>query len=761
MTEDSVPPSNTSVKSKKEHSRRSSTISRRTTEIMSTYPDEKDNLDKAHPFRDQFKAMFYRRWIGLKRSWGSVLSNLLVTLVVSCLAIAVKYFMESVAKDTSTLYNFSAFPVKPHALAVVASDYPNYISKPFQKRYINAIYNVFNSDVGYPPDIHVFPNLDEANKYIYDCKNNDVFVAMGIQLPEEFNPNGGNNLTMIWNDTVKMNTGSATFPNMSYISYSIMYRVELATLSTVANMSDTTYDSVPPKYKMFINAFYDAVGFSKHADFGPKYSMYTGKGRDVMFAIASPLLIAAGLTSVISIFIVVPITDIQGPIRAYMVSCGLQVLPYWIVTFVFDFIYWTIEVLLVWVIFIIADVSVFTENKGVSFYIMFICGPSLILFIYVISFIFNTADSASRNAFICDIILLMIPLIVTLVTLDMEDPLGSFQKIEWTGWIYELFPPLLLEGYMQHVFTEYSYNKEGLKYYFKNASAAQPYSIFAFVDIIIYGVILIIIEKWRIYIQRKSAKSNFGDYHEFFETEKNKHPVTEEAHQMEKEVEASSDYAVRIHNVSRLFFNTEGKHIPAVNCVSLGVKEGSIFGFLGANGAGKTTLINMITSLLPPSDGTIHIHGKDIMTDNDPSKLSVCPQFNTHLCMDMTIAEHFHFYSLLQGMSPQHEEKNSKRLLEHLELNDFKDLPIRELSEGDARKLAIALSFLGKASIILLDEPTATLDPVSRKQIHEMILYYKGQKTFMLCTHLLSEAEFLCDTISIMIKGNVYTVGSP
>jgi len=99
--------------------------------------------------------------------------------------------------------------------------------------------------------------------------------------------------------------------------------------------------------------------------------------------------------------------------------------------------------------------------------------------------------------------------------------------------------------------------------------------------------------------------------------------------------------------------------------------------------------------------------------------------------------------------------------MEQLELNEIADKPIRELSGGDVRKLTIALTFLGPAKIILLDEPTASLDPVARRHVHEMILANKEEKTFMLCTHLLSEAEFLCDNISIMIKGCVYTVGSP
>jgi len=357
--------------------------------------------------------------------------------------------------------------------------------------------------------------------------------------------------------------------------------------------------------------------------------------------------------------------------------------------------------------------------------------------------------------------MLIIPIIIALVTIDLDSPIQSLQDMKWLYWIYTLFPPLCLEGYMQTVFIYYSYNNQGMKFYFKSESASYAYSVFAIVNIFIYGLILSIIEYYRVAVQRKAAHSNFGDYGDFFREAKAKHPVTPEADEMAREVANNHDYAVRIENCSRLFFNTEGKPIPAVNCVSLGIKKGSLFGFLGANGAGKTTLMNMITSMLPISDGKIEINGVDITVENDPSLLSVCPQFNTHLCMDMTIREHFHFYSMLHKMSPDHERRNTERLISLLDLSSFQDIPIRELSEGDVRKLSIALSFLGKAKIILLDEPTATLDPVSRHQVHEMILYYKGQKTFMLCTHLLSEAEALCDTISIMIKGNVYTVGSP
>jgi ABC-type multidrug transport system ATPase subunit len=127
----------------------------------------------------------------------------------------------------------------------------------------------------------------------------------------------------------------------------------------------------------------------------------------------------------------------------------------------------------------------------------------------------------------------------------------------------------------------------------------------------------------------------------------------------------------------------------------------------------------------------------------------------------MTPYEHFYLYSKLFMIESEEAKNTYDRLVEVLELEEVLDKPLRDLSDGEVRKLSIALSFYGPAEIILLDEPTANLDPVARHHVHEMISELKGQKTFMLCTHLLSEAESLCDMISIMIKGCVYTCGSP
>jgi ABC-type multidrug transport system ATPase subunit len=444
--------------------------------------------------------------------------------------------------------------------------------------------------------------------------------------------------------------------------------------------------------------------------------------------------------------------DLCGEVRQYMVSCTLSLFCYWASAFVVDFIIWVIAMTLIWGVFLAAQIASFHDNMFNVWYSFVLSGPAFILLVYCMSFCFPDPESAARQAFLFMIIVLLVPVIVDIVEPELP------ASVEW---VYALVPILHIQRLLTHMLINLGVWAHSLDYYWK-LDKAKPYLIFHYVDIAIYALVLIGIEFVRLYIQALHAKRSFGNYGDFFKKEKARHPVTDEARAMEEEVANTHEgYAVRIENCSRLFFNTAGDPIPAVNCVSLGVKEGSLFGFLGANGAGKTTLIKMITSMLPISDGTIEILGRNIKEYNDPTLLSICPQFNTHLCNELTPYEHFVMYSLLFQLDQVDAASETDRLINLLDLRELKDKPIRELSGGDVRKLAIALSFLGPARIILLDEPTASLDAVARHHVHEMISSFKGEKTFMLCTHLLSEAEALCDNISIMIKGCVYTVGSP
>jgi ABC-type multidrug transport system ATPase subunit len=362
--------------------------------------------------------------------------------------------------------------------------------------------------------------------------------------------------------------------------------------------------------------------------------------------------------------------------------------------------------------------------------------------------------------FILLVLVLVVPMIVTIVR---QEPNPT-----WLNWVYALIPHIAEMQILQDVLVRVNILKQPLSYCWKSKEArgdgtsSVPYLVMQFVDIIIYGGLLFAIEFVKSLASRRYTKFAFSGYQQFFEEAKSKHPVTQEVQEMEQAVlDDESGFAVRIVDVSRLFFITAVDPIPAVNQVTLGVRENSIFGFLGANGTGKITLIKMITSPLPPSSGSIFINGIDISQQHDPELLSICPQFNSHLCDEMTPREPFRLYRLLHRMDTDEAIREAEQLITVLDLTAHADTPVRELSGGNQRKLAVALSFYGPFKIILLDEPTSSLDPVARHHVHDMISSHRDKRAFMLCTHLLSEAESLCDHISIMIKGCVYTCGTP
>jgi ABC-type multidrug transport system ATPase subunit len=494
--------------------------------------------------------------------------------------------------------------------------------------------------------------------------------------------------------------------------------------------------------------------FGADTDFALSFTQLTRRQIDLVFGRIGPILIGCGLVSIIPMFVTQPILDMTGEVRSYMESCTLTILPYWIATFTVDLCIWVVVTTCIWAVMQISQIQAFLDNVFPTWYVITMAGPSFILFTYCMSFLFDSVASATRISFMTFVVLLLIPFVVISCRGWIDNPL-------WLDGVYSLIPHLCINQLYMLILMNMGPFSQPFKFYWTERKAALIYLVMEFVNIVLYTVILTVIERYRRGIESSAAKRTFDDYAEHFEKVRAQHELAAEVREMEDLVKGSHDFAVRIDNVSRLFFDSEGNPIPAVNSVSLGVRRGALFGFLGANGAGKTTLIRMITGLLPISNGDIEVNGRDIGEFHDPTAISICPQFNNHLCYEMTFTEHFQLYGMIFEMDAEVAMKKAAELMNSLHLEAIADKQIQDLSQGDVRKLAIALSFFGPAQIILLDEPTASLDPVARRDVQEMILEAKGTKTFMLCTHLLSEAEFLCDMISIMVKGCVYTVGTP
>uniref|UniRef100_A0A3Q1IMF9 P-type phospholipid transporter n=1 Tax=Anabas testudineus TaxID=64144 RepID=A0A3Q1IMF9_ANATE len=186
----------------------------------------------------------------------------------------------------------------------------------------------------------------------------------------------------------------------------------------------------------------------------------------------------------------------------------------------------------------------------------------------------------------------------------------------------------------------------------------------------------------------------------------------------------------------------------AVNHLNLKFYEGQITSFLGHNGAGKTTTISVLTGLFPPTSGTIYIKGMDIRHDMDLIRrtLGVCPQHNV-LFDILTVEEHVWFYGCLKGLSEAEVKAELDTLLDDV--------------GGMQRKLSVAIAFVGGSKVVVLDEPTAGVDPYSRRGIWDLLLKYRKDRTIILSTHYMDEAELLGDRIAIISQGELCCCGSP
>ena len=202
----------------------------------------------------------------------------------------------------------------------------------------------------------------------------------------------------------------------------------------------------------------------------------------------------------------------------------------------------------------------------------------------------------------------------------------------------------------------------------------------------------------------------------------------------------------------------------AVDGVSFAVEEGEIFGLLGPNGAGKSTLIRMLVTLLPPTAGTALVGGFDIIRQADDVRrtIGVIPQAMTS-DLELSVEENLLIYSKLYGVPREKRQRLIPELLESVELLQWKDKPVKNLSGGMRRRVEIARGLVHEPRVFFLDEPTTGLDPVSRTAVWEMLKRIKAQRdlTILITTHYMDEADKLCDRIAIVDHGKLVALDSP
>ena len=218
------------------------------------------------------------------------------------------------------------------------------------------------------------------------------------------------------------------------------------------------------------------------------------------------------------------------------------------------------------------------------------------------------------------------------------------------------------------------------------------------------------------------------------------------------------DVCIQVSNLRKSYGT-----LSAVDGISFDVDYGRVFGFLGPNGAGKTTTIRVLTTLVPPSSGTVKIFGKEIIRHSKEIKKRVGvvlqePSFEANL----TVERALELYGLMWSVPGEKRRDRVRELVEKFDLESFKNVKNDELSIGQRRRVQVAREFMHDMDLIFLDEPTVGLDPAARRLLLNYVRKHVQQGlTVFFTTHIMEEAEYLCDEIAIINSGKIIATDTP
>jgi ABC-2 type transport system ATP-binding protein len=229
--------------------------------------------------------------------------------------------------------------------------------------------------------------------------------------------------------------------------------------------------------------------------------------------------------------------------------------------------------------------------------------------------------------------------------------------------------------------------------------------------------------------------------------------------------------AIRTQQLSKVYHPSQGwrlrtakSPVTAVDSVTLAVARGELFGLLGPNGAGKTTLVKILCTLILPSSGSASIAGSDLKNErNIRAMTGLVVSDERSFYWRLSVKRNLDFFAAMQGLYGSNARSRIDTVLRDVGLFDRANQRFSDLSSGMRQRLAVARALLHRPRLLFLDEPTRSLDPAAKSQIHDLILRVREQQelTVFLITHDLAEAEKLCDRIALMHKAQIRGVGRP
>ncbi|MGQ0667578.1 MAG: ABC transporter ATP-binding protein [Nitrospiraceae bacterium] len=222
----------------------------------------------------------------------------------------------------------------------------------------------------------------------------------------------------------------------------------------------------------------------------------------------------------------------------------------------------------------------------------------------------------------------------------------------------------------------------------------------------------------------------------------------------------SSESVVTTEGLTKVFkVGFWGRRVTVLEGLNLDVRRGEVFGFLGPNGAGKTTTIKILMGLIYPTAGRAMLFGRPIGDHEAKARLGFLPE-SPYFYDYLTATEFLQFYGHLFSLRGHELDQRVTDLLRMVGMSHARDLQLRKFSKGMLQRVGIAQALINDPELVVLDEPMSGLDPVGRKEIRDLILRLKESgKTVFFSSHILHDAELLCDRVAIILKGRMVACG--
>eukprot|EP01083_Nonionella_stella_P305332 1064750_1 len=482
------------------------------------------------------------------------------------------------------------------------------------------------------------------------------------------------------------------------------------------------------------------------------------------------------------------VTERESRVKHQQIIAGLSISSYWIANLLFDLLIFMIPCLLGAIVILLFDIKLFTSSiSSLSVLLVFLLfGLSVITLTYLLSFLFNNAQSAQtilgRMYEISGLIFLIIGIMVAQFI-----PHGTYFWTDLLLFVFRLFPNYAFgEGLFN---LTYSQQKATLIESFVDPNANSRVNVFSwdilgrdlcfmFVTTITNLMLIFAVEyvtfsaKWMSYWTRITNRSRYPLQPTLLDHEEDTDIIAEKESIQNGERRYNS--SMEIVGLKKIFKSKKNNNVSkvAVNDLYFAVSHSEIFGFLGSNGAGKSTTLKMLTKELVPTEGTAYFRNKhqvnNVLDSNYyaffyESQMGYCPQ-NDGLIALLTGREHLELYCRIRGFDMQKTRHFVDILVDSLHLQEFSNATVNTYSGGNRRKLCVGIALVGNPSIVMLDEPSTGIDPISRRFmwnfISNMTRNEVQKRSVLLTTHSMEEAEHLCDRIGIMDKGNLQCLGT-